>query len=111
MFIEQVSIKDDDGNVLVENAFPGKQGFWSGVLLDAIPTVRSRFGEWNTPSLLLRGGDDVGVLGVVRVNERCIIKQACSTCVGPSTRTATSRVRRRGSKTSLLEYNRTCVYN
>ena len=43
-----------------------KQGYWSGVLLEAIPTVRSRFGEWNTPSLLLRGGDDVGVLGVVR---------------------------------------------
>ena len=54
MFIEQVSITDDE------------QGYWSGVLLDAIPTVRSRFGEWNTPSLLLRGGDDVGVLGVVR---------------------------------------------
>ena len=48
-----------------ENAAP-KQGYWSGVLLEAIPTVRSRFGEWNTPSLLLRGGDDVGVLGVVR---------------------------------------------
>ena len=35
----------------------------AGVLTSAIPTVRSRFGNWTSPALLLRGEQDIGTLG------------------------------------------------